>query len=162
MWKLRCQPLSRCHAFLNMRAMCIWSQWLFFAMAPRVAIETGGDNVLRSVNAALGPSTQMLGSTPQHLLHSPRAADFWQFMIHCRIPHWKTAIVTLAPLRMHLGQADSLYFSHNTGSPFGFIRSECAAPGTDAPRREAYARARPDFRGSAVRTTASESFTLPI
>lgn len=31
------------------------------------------------------------------------------------------------------------------GSPFNFVRSECAAPLGGAPRREAYARARPDF-----------------
>ena len=87
----------------------------------------------------------MLCGAPKLLLKPLLAANCWQFVIQRRIPHWQAAVVTPPSLRMHLGLADIFDFSHNTGSPFNFVRSECAASETDAPRREAYARARPDF-----------------
>jgi hypothetical protein len=92
-----------------------------------VAEKTGGDDVLRRVCATLGPRVEMFGRTSERLRLSITPAFRRRTIIEGFIPHRQAAIVAAAFLREHLRPADVLQYSHGTGPPFDFVRSECAA-----------------------------------
>jgi hypothetical protein len=96
-------------------------------MPPLVAEKTGGDDVLRRVCATLGSREEMLCSASENLRMSDTPAFRRRTIIDGVIPHRQAAIVAAAFLREHLRPADVLKCSHSTGTPFDFVRSECAA-----------------------------------
>jgi hypothetical protein len=96
-------------------------------MPPLVAEKTGGDDVLRRVCATLGSREEMLGRASKRLRLSIAPAIRRRTIIGGVIPHRQTAVIAAAFLREHLRPADVVQCSHATGTPFDFVRSECAA-----------------------------------
>ena len=143
--KLGCQPSTCRHAPAHMRAMRFGRHRPFPPVTQVVAVQTRSNDVVGCVSAPFRTGVKMLSRALQDFRQSARLATDRQTGIWGFIPYGEVAVKTAAPLFEHLLTTQVLKCFHGTGTPFDFMRSECATSQGDAPRQEAYARARPDY-----------------
>ena len=141
--KSRREPSSRRHALLHMRAVRFGRQWSFPPVTCVVAEQAGSNDVVSGVGTTLGSRMEMLCGASEDFRQFSRPAVYRQTRVQGFIPQREIAVKAAPPLCDHLLTAQILQCFHGTGTPFDFVRSECATPVTDAPRLEAPARARP-------------------
>jgi hypothetical protein len=142
---LRRMPSSRRHALLHMHAVPFGRLWPFPPVTRVVAVPAGGNDVVRGIRTTLGTRMEMLGGAAEDFRQASRPAGYRQTQVQGLIPHVETAVIAESLLCDHLLTAQILKCFHGTDTPFDFMRSECAASQGDAPRQEAYARARPEI-----------------
>lgn len=68
----------------------------------------------------------MLGSALEGFRQSTRLAIYRQTVTQGFIPHGQAAVEAAAPLCGHFLTTQILQCFHGTGTPFDFMRSECA------------------------------------
>ena len=124
---LRHQPSSRRHALLHMRAVRFGRQWPFPSVTRVIAEQAGGNDVIRGVRTTLRSRMEMLRGASEDSRQSSRPVGYWQTRVQGNIPHGKIAVKTAPSLCKHLLTAQILQCFHGTGTPFDFMRSECAA-----------------------------------
>ena len=142
---LRRMPSSRRHALLHMHAVPFGRLWPFPPVTRVVAVPAGGNDIVRGIRTTLGTRMEMLGGAAEDFRQASRPAGYRQTQVQGLIPHVETAVIAESLLCDHLLAAQILKCFHGTDTPFDFMRSECAASQGDAPRQEAYARARPEI-----------------
>jgi hypothetical protein len=128
-----------------MSAMRFRRPWPFPPVTRVVAEQAGGNDVVSVVRTTLGTRMEMLGSASEDFRQSTRLAIYRQTVAKGFIPYGQAAVEAAPPLCGHFLTTQILQCFHCTGTPFNFMRSECATSQVDAPWQEAIARARPEI-----------------
>jgi hypothetical protein len=124
---LRRQPSTGRHALLHMSAMRFGRQRPFPPVTRVVAVPAGGNNVVSGVRTSLGTRMEVLGRASKDFRQTSRPPGYRLKRIQGFIPHGQAAVEAAAPLSDHFLTTQILQCFHGTGSPFDFMRSECAA-----------------------------------
>jgi hypothetical protein len=125
---MRRQPSARSHSPLHMRAMHFGRPWLFPAMPNVIAVPTSGNNIVSGIHTTFRTRVEMLGRASQVLWQGFRSAVRLRDRVSSIIPHRQAAVIATAALCDHLFLSYLLQCSHDTGTPFDFVKSECATP----------------------------------